>query len=180
MDRRRAGLTAKATGLLFATLPVLALGLGLPALAGTLEQRRVVASLDRVSADFALARSSAILRREAVVVCPGAPATGCADGGDWSGGWLVFRDPDGNRRPDAPGDLLRVRAAPAAPDRLTLLASAGGIRYRPNGLASREHLAVNACSRGRLRAAVVVDGLGHVRLERPRPAQPCPPSHATP
>lgn len=151
------------------------LGLGLPALGGVLENQRLNTSMHLVSADMAMARSSAIMRREPVVVCPGTPDTGCRGDREWSHGWLVFRDPDGNRQPDTPDALLRASDAPAGgPERLRLIATRPWLRYQPNGMAAHSNLTVNACARGLLRGKVVVNRLGRVRTERPRQALECP------
>ncbi|MGY0611136.1 GspH/FimT family pseudopilin [Luteimonas sp. A501] len=152
-----------------------ALALGLPAFSGTLERQRLATSLHLLTADMASARSSAIMRREQIVVCPGRAETGCAGDHDWSGGWLVFRDPDGNRRPDAPGDVLRTTDAPAGgAERLRLTSTRPWLRYQANGMAAHSNLSVNACARGLLRGKVVVNRLGRVRSERPRQETACP------
>ena len=151
------------------------LGLGLPALGTVVEQHRLTTSMHLVSADMAMARSAAITRREAVVVCPGLPATGCSGDRDWSRGWLVFRDPDGNRQPDAPDDLLRASTAPAeGSSGLRLSSTRAALRYQPSGLAAHSNLTVNACAHGQLRGKVVVNRLGRVRTERPERGTPCP------
>jgi type IV fimbrial biogenesis protein FimT len=151
------------------------LGLGVPALAAVVEHQRLSTSLHLVSADMAMARSSAIMRREAVVVCPGRPETGCSGDRDWSRGWLVFSDVDGNRQPDAAADLLRASDAPAAGSgTLRLSATRSLLRYQPSGLAAHSNLTVNACVGDQLRGQVVVNRLGRVRTERPGRGTPCP------
>ena len=151
------------------------LTLGLPSFNGTLERHRLSASLHLLSADMAMARNSAIMRREQVVVCPGAPDAGCRADHDWSSGWLVFRDPDGNRQPDAAGDLLRATDAPAGgSDRLRLTSTRPFLRYQASGMSAHSNLSVNACARGQLRGKVVVNRLGRVRAERPTRETACP------
>ncbi|MGY1459564.1 GspH/FimT family pseudopilin [Luteimonas sp. A534] len=158
-----------------AAILAISLTFGVPALSGTLERQRLAASLHLVSADLAMARSSAIMRREQVVVCPGQPGAGCSNDHDWSRGWLVFRDPDGNRQPDAADDLLRVSQAPAGgADRLRLTSTRPWLRYQANGMAAHSNLTVNACARGQLRGKVVVNRLGRVRTERPTRETACP------
>ena len=162
---------------LMVTVAIMAvlLTVGLPAFADALERQRLATSLHLLMADMAMARSSAIMRREPVVVCPGRADAGCADDSDWSHGWLVFRDPDGNRQPDAPGDLFRATDAPAGgPDRLRLGSTRPLLRYQANGMAAHSNLSVNACSGGLLRGKVVVNRLGRARSERPARETPCP------
>lgn len=171
---RHRGFTLIEATLVVAVLAI-GLALGLPAMGGVMERHRLTTSMHLVSADMAMARSTAIMRREAVVVCPGLPDAGCSNDRDWSQGWLVFRDPDGNRQPDAPGDLLRASNAPAAgSERLQLTSTRPWLRYQPNGLAAHSNLTVNACARGQLQGKVVVNRLGRVRTERPKRATACP------
>lgn len=158
-----------------AAIMAVGLGLGLPALGTVLEHQRLATSLHLVSADMAMARSTALMRREAVVVCPGLPDTGCSGDNDWSRGWLVFRDPDGNRQPDTAADLLRASAAPGADGgQVRLRATRPWLRYQANGLAAHSNLTVNACIGGQLRGKVVVNRLGRVRTERPESGTDCP------
>lgn len=151
------------------------LGLGLPALGGALERQRLHTSMHLIMTDMAMARSSAVMRREAIVLCPGQPPTGCTADSDWSGGWLVFRDPDGNRKPDVPSDVLRASNAPAGSrEQLQLRSTRPWLRYQPNGLAAHSNLTIHACSRGLLRGKVIVSRIGRARTERPRRQLPCP------
>ncbi len=174
MEQSQHGFTLIESMVVLALLAV-GLGLGLPALDGVLERQRIQTSLHLLSADMAMARSSAIMRREAVVLCPGHPRVGCVPGSDWSDGWLVFRDPDGNRQPDETADLLRATNAPAGGrDGLQLRSTRPRLRFQTSGLAAHSNLTVNACSDGHLRGKVIVSRLGRVRTERPTRELPCP------
>ena len=149
--------------------------LGVPALGATVERQRLATTLHLLTADMAVARGSAIMRREQVVVCPGSIEAGCSGDRDWSEGWLVFRDPDGNRQPDTPGDVLRATDAPAGgADRLRLTSTRPWLRYQATGMAAHSNLSGNACSRGQLRGKVGVNRMGRVRSERPAEDSPCP------
>src|SRR5690606_14476246 len=105
MTRKDAGLSLIE---LLTTLAIAAVTLtvGLPAFSGSLERTRVSTTMHRVSADLAMARSSAIMRRAQVVVCPRTPDLRCRDDRDWSHGWIVFTDDDGNRQPDEDAHIL--------------------------------------------------------------------------
>lgn len=174
MPRRDAGFTL-IEAMVTVSIVALILTLGLPAFADALERQRLATTLHLLLADMAMARSSAVMRREQVVVCPGGAATGCRGDRDWSHGWLVFRDPDGNRQPDAAADILRATDAPAGgADRLRLTSTRPWLRYQANGTAGHSNLSVNACSQGRLRGKVVVNRLGRARSERPSRETSCP------
>src|SRR5690625_1398268 len=99
MTRKDAGLTLIEL-LITLALAAILLTLGVPAFTGTLERTRVATTMHRVSADLAMARSAAIMRRAQVVVCPRTEDFRCRNDRDWSHGWIVFTDDDGNRQPD--------------------------------------------------------------------------------
>ena len=174
MDQRQTGFTL-IEALVVAAILAISVGLGLPAMGSLIDRHRLTPSMHLVSADMAMARSTAIMRREAVVVCPGLPDAGCSNDRDWSHGWLVFRDPDGNRQPDDPGDVLRASQAPTGGSgHLRLTSTRHLLRYQPTGLAAHSNLTVNACARGQLQGKVVVNRLGRVRTERPKGDVACP------
>lgn len=156
-------------------IAAITLAIGLPSFNGALERQQVSTTLYLLSADMAMARSSALMRREQVVVCPGTAAAGCAADSDWSRGWLVFADADGNRQPDAPGQLLRATDAPAsARSGLRARSTRPFLRYQASGRSAHSNLSVNVCSDGQLHGKVVVNRLGRVRGERPPAGTPCP------
>ena len=162
---------------LVTTLAIVAvlLAIGLPGFGEALARLRVQTAMHRVSTDLAMARSSAIMRRAPVVACPGTGMDGCSGGADWSGGWIVFADPDGNRRPDVAGDLLRVSDPPSGAGRtLRLGATRHFVRYQRDGRSAGTNLTVRVCSRDALAGEVIVNNLGRVRSARPNRPTPCP------
>ncbi|PBS12262.1 pilus assembly protein [Lysobacteraceae bacterium NML93-0792] len=161
---------------LVTTLAIVAvlLAIGLPGFGEALARLRVQTAMHRVSTDLAMARSSAIMRRSPVVACPGTGMDGCSGGADWSGGWIVFADPDGNRRPDTVAELLRVSDAPSgAGGRLRLGATRHFVRYQRDGRSAGTNLTVRVCSGEALAGEVIVNNLGRVRSARPQPPRPC-------
>lgn len=54
------------------------------------------------------ARSEAIRRGTTVALCPSADQATCTGATDWTTGWIVFDDADGNDQPADASDLLRV------------------------------------------------------------------------
>lgn len=148
------------------------LTLGLPAFREMLQRQRVSTTMHLVSADLAMARSSAVMRSEEVVICPRTPDQRCRDEQDWTSGWLVFRDPDGNRQPDASSDILRSTDAP--PDNgLDLHATRKFLRYQRDGRSAGTPLSVKICRQDALVGKIVVSNLGRIRGERPNRPTPC-------
>ena len=87
-------------------------GLGIPGFARTLERYRLRAAEEGLRSALYAARSEAI-RRGGGVTLRRASGAGCTPAGDqdWSCGWTVFADTDGNGRHD-PGEAL-IQAWPA-------------------------------------------------------------------
>jgi len=174
-----AEMACKAAGFtLIETMVVLAIAaiviaLGFPSFNGALQRQRVSTTMHLLSADMAMARSTALMRRSQVVVCPRDATTGCSDTQDWSRGWLVFTDPDSNRQPDADSDILRASDPPAS-DLLYLPATRRFLRYQADGRSAHSNLSVHVCVDGAQVGKVVVNNLGRVRSERPRAGTPCP------
>ncbi len=164
---------------LVTTLAIVAvlLAVGVPGFGEALARLRVQTAMHRVSTDLAMARSSAIMRRSPVVACPGTGTgiSGCRGDADWSHGWIVFADPDGNRKPDAGSDLLRVSDPPSGTGRtLRLGATRNFVRYQRDGRSAGTNLTVRVCSGGSLKGQVVVNNLGRVRTARPSRTTACP------
>lgn len=148
--------------------------LALPAMTQALERQRVATTLHLLSTDMAMARGTAIMRRSQVVVCPRATPVTCANDGDWSAGWLVFLDPDGDRLPGDAAGILRSADAPAGrKDRLSLRSTRPLLRFQHDGRSAHSNLSVHLCIAGQQRAKLVVSNLGRVRHERPRRPEPC-------
>jgi len=131
--------------------------IGIPSYQALMESQRVSSAMHLLSAHMASARSTAITYRIPTVVCPSDRAGGCRSDGDWSHGWLMFFDPDGNRRPDSLQDVLREENAPRGRPQL---------RYLPDGRSAGSNLSVRLCRDDRLLGRVVVNNLGRVRTEK--------------
>lgn len=172
MTRKDAGLTLIE---LLTTLAIAAvtLTIGLPAFSGILERTRVATTMHRVSADLAMARSSAIMRRAQVVVCPRTADFRCRSDRDWSHGWIVFTDDDGNRQPDDNAHILRVTDPPAH-RHLSIGSTRHFLRYQRDGRSAHSNQTVRVCSGEDLAGTVVVNNVGRVRTARPARGTPCP------
>ncbi len=72
--------------------------------------RTSAATSDLVTA-LNLARSEALRRATRVVACSSSDHATCSTADDWSNGWIVFADPNGNDTVDA-NELLQTWAAP--------------------------------------------------------------------
>lgn len=162
---------------LMTVLAIVAIGLtmGLPAFGNALQRNRTQTTMHLLSADMAMARGSAIMRRSAVVVCPRTSGGGCGADSDWSEGWIVFTDRDGNRIPDLAADVLRSEDAPAGGNSaLRLVSSRPFLRYQPDGRSANSNLTVHVCTDDKVSGQVIVNNLGRVRTSYQKAGTPCP------
>lgn len=146
-----------------------------PSLRDFVERQRANATLLRLDSQVASARMVAISHGRDAVACPYASPTACRNDGDWSQGWLVFLDADGNRRPDAAGDVQHVQQAPAG-GRLRILTSGGRrhLRFLPDGRSPGSNLSFRLCSPDQsLLGKLIVNNAGRSRIERPAGRMPC-------
>lgn len=81
------------------TVAGILLVIGVPALQTWVRDNRLVTETNNLVAHLNLARSEAIKRRKRVAICSsrdaGAAVPACDGGTDWSTGWVVFQDPEG-------------------------------------------------------------------------------------
>ncbi len=150
------------------------LAIGLPSYQNFIQGQRVNTAMHLLAAHMASARMTAISHRAPTVVCPSNGAGGCRTDGDWTQGWLMFLDKDGNRRPDLPTDILRDERAPIHGS-LRIVSSAGRsqLRYQPTGYSYGSNITVRICREDRLLGTVIVNNTGRVRSARSPGTGPC-------
>jgi type IV fimbrial biogenesis protein FimT len=157
-------------------MAITAIGLviGSPSFQGMNERARVSSAMHLLTAHMASARNTAVTYRIPTVVCPSDRAGGCRTDGDWSQGWLMFFDADGNRQPDSRQDILRDENAPIHPS-LRIVSSTGRIqlRYLPDGRSAGSNLSVRLCREDTLLAQVIVNNVGRIRSETSSGSTPC-------
>jgi type IV fimbrial biogenesis protein FimT len=172
-DRSKAGFSLVEALTVMAITTILLL-IGVPSYAGLVESQRASTAMHLLTAHLASARSTAITYRIPTVVCPSDRAGGCRSDGDWSQGWLMFFDADGNRQPDSRQDILRDENAPIHPS-LRIVSSAGRtqLRYLPDGRSAGSNLSVRLCREDKLLAQVIVNNTGRIRSETASGSTPC-------
>lgn len=175
MTQRPAGFTLIELMATTAILAILA-GIALSPMSALIERYRASAAASSLISHMQLARMAAVSRNRRAVLCPSTDGASCDPGTDWSPGWLLFVDEDGNRRPDAADDIVRVDQAPTS-RHLRIVSSAGRqqLRYLPDGTSGGSNLTLSICNpRGELLGRVIVNNVGRPRSERPTTPLPCP------
>jgi len=91
---------------LMLTVAVLAIGLaiGVPRMQSFILDNRLVSQINTLNSALALARSEAVKQNQLTVVCVSTDGAVCATDANWSEGWMVFVDRNGNLAPDFGAD----------------------------------------------------------------------------
>ena len=148
------------------------LGLALPSFARLVAEHQLGNEARRLSDAILHARSEALKRNGAVVICASVPADPCGPTRRWHEGWLLFADADGDGTP-GPGEPSLGHDGPAAP-RVTMTGNrpvARYLRFDWSGHARTVSGAlqmgtVEVCRPGLAGYRVVLANSGRTRIER--------------
>lgn len=91
-------------------LIVVLVGLGLPSFSAIAARNRLHTEINALFHAMHVARKESIMRRMVVSICPSIDGRTCKPGRDWSQGWIMFANHDGDSPPqiDAGEPLLQV------------------------------------------------------------------------
>lgn len=144
MDRPALPMSAPAAGFsLLELMVVLGLTLTLATLAlpswrGLMVRWALESEAQTLLDDLRYARTQAIVRGQAVSICPTVDGVVCADQADWGRGWMIFLDAEANRVSGPGKSVLRRHQPSASVQAITSNANAsrvGGLTYQPTGAA---------------------------------------------
>ncbi len=169
------GISLVETLICASVLSILA-AIAMPSMSGLLERQRAIAAGNALLTQFAATRMAAITHHSHAVLCPSTDGATCNASTDWSGGWLLFLDRDGNRRPDRASDILQADNVPLS-RHLQLRSTAGRhqVRYLPDGRNGGTNLTLSICNRkGELLSSVIINTAGRARSARPQQPTACP------
>ena len=116
--------------------------------------------------------SRSALTGSEIVLCPGDQASGCRSSIDWSRGWIVYVDLDGDRIRD--GNEILLKAAAPLGGKVHLRSTMGRTRlvFQPNGGNAGSNVTFTLCDgRGPEQAvALVLANNGRLRSDKPTKA----------
>ncbi len=117
---------------LMITIAILAilLSIAVPSFVSTIRNNQITSQTNALVSALALARSEATKRAIRVSVCS-RNGNVCANSNNWSAGWLVIRDPNGNGVLDGGEAILQV--SPTAPQGIIIAAGANFVTYESSG-----------------------------------------------
>jgi type IV fimbrial biogenesis protein FimT len=127
------GLTAVEMLIGLAVLAVIVL-VSVPGASMVVEHYRLKSTSGDLVSGLYLARSEAINRASTVRVCPSSDGKSCRNDGDWSNGWLVYSDGNGD---GAVQDIELLQAFPAPSEHVHIVASGAAQKaaaFTPTGL----------------------------------------------
>ena len=89
---------------------------GVPAMQSTIRNNEIATQSANFYSFLRFARSEAVKRRTQVVICKSSDGSSCTTKGDWSQGWVVFEDLNGDASVDTTEAVLRSNADMATKD----------------------------------------------------------------
>ncbi|MEM7304183.1 MAG: GspH/FimT family pseudopilin [Pseudomonadota bacterium] len=117
---------------LFATL----ITIGVPSFITLTESNRITSDTNDLISALSLARSEALKRGDRISLCSSTDGASCADDTDWTTGWIVFLDDDGDGVVDAGDGDDVLRAWEAVEGDTNVAGSAEFLTYQGNGSAA--------------------------------------------
>ncbi len=137
-----------------------------PAFGRFIQENRITATTNHLVSHLQYARHEAVFRNVYVAACPSIDGEQCTGGNRWDEGFIIYVDPQNNRQPDHPEDILRV----VGPDERVLMHSAGRfrVRFQGHGGAYGTNLTIRVCdvSKQASPRAVIVSNPGRIRATR--------------
>ncbi|MBX3704489.1 MAG: GspH/FimT family pseudopilin [Steroidobacteraceae bacterium] len=133
MKKAQTGFTLLELMMAITVLAIL-LAIAVPTFGSVIRSNRIATATNELVTALTLARSESMKRGDSVTVCASDDSALCAGSEDWSTGWIVFVDTDGNGSRGAGEPLLQAWTAIGAG--LALDASVEFLQYTPTGLTS--------------------------------------------
>jgi type IV fimbrial biogenesis protein FimT len=111
-----------------------------PGLGTMIANNRISSNASDFAAALQLAKAEAVARLNPVIVCKrNTDSTGCIAGGDWSQGWIVFSDDNGNGGVDGGANEAILLIHEALHEGISFGGTAevdSSITFRPSGTSS--------------------------------------------
>lgn len=169
--RRASGFTLLELIVGTAVLAIL-LQIAIPAMSSLLASWQRDAATRTVTNHLVLARSEAIRWSRRVVMCSSEDGIQCAPSShkEWTAGWLVFQDLDGNNLFSSSDKLIAVSQSVSGIQRITGNASAQRFVFLPTGMMSSTMATLEVVPRTGKTQKITVNRVGRVRLSFAEPA----------
>ena len=159
---------------LVTTLAVAGIGLAVvvPSWSALTDRSQITTTANQLLTHLRYARNVAVSRNIPVSLCPSDDGTTCSgDTRGWQRGYIVFGDPDGDRKRSADEPLLQVQDAQTGQLQIHSTKARPAVRYRSDGAAWSTNTTFSICLGDDQDAnrAVVLYGSGRARVDRRAP-----------
>jgi type IV fimbrial biogenesis protein FimT len=156
--------------LLTLSLIAVLVGIALPSFGAIAARSRLHAEINALFHAVHLARKESIMRRRTVSICPGVPGSDCNGSRDWTSGWLMFENLDGDSPPQRdPGEPLLQVHQPNPSVRISSNRSSYTLRATQKRATNGTIVVCDEAGRVRPRALVIsYTGRPRVALENAR------------
>lgn len=146
------------------------LAIAAPSLRDVILNARLSGNMNQLVHDMHLARTLAVSNAEVVTVCQSPDGRQCGSTPQWEVGWIVFKDPNVNRKVDEDETIVRQHAAlaPGLDVRFRAFGSSRNLSYYPTGWTWNRNGTFTFCDdRGASKArAIILHRSGRVRTSR--------------
>ena len=165
MSTKQTGFTLLELMISIAVLGVL-LGIAIPSFQTMILNSRLTTQANQVITALNYARSEAVKRGSPATVCSSNGGTACAGANNWTTGWLVFSDPNGNGVVDAGDTILRVW--PALEGGNTLNSGQPRVTFRNTGFATGFNDTFRLCDKRGVNDArsTIVNAMGRAYVKK--------------
>ena len=149
------------------SIATILLGIAVPSYESFTNRQRMKAAVSGLHNDLLAARSQSVYRNAVVQACPGNPEHGCSGNGEWSNGWIVFEDDNGDRQHQDGEHLLR-HGMPHEAIVIRSPESRSEIRFLPDGSTPGSNGSISLCGRDGPEGArrLVISNIGRIRRDR--------------
>lgn len=151
-------------------LALIVLTIGIPNFRSIIQNNRATTITNDLVTALQTARSEAIKQRKSATVCRrNSSGTDCEDGTDWSVGWLVWRDDDGDDNLDN-GEIQKVWDTLSSGANSVTSTNAAGVTFLPTGKAEPKSdftidLVLSSCT-GNQKRTIGVSAVGRIHSTR--------------
>ena len=155
---------------LMVTVGVMAIlaAIAFPSFQGVMRSNRLATTTNQVLGALALARAEAIRNTRGAGVCPSTDGSSCASSTNWTTGWLVWSDVNGNGTYDGSSTDTALRFVQGNPQvTITGPSGAAAVRFDARGrlanTAQTITLQPDTCGSQALRRTLTISATGQVR-----------------
>jgi type IV fimbrial biogenesis protein FimT len=109
------------------TIVGVVMGIAVPSMSEMIKNNRLTTQVNTMISTLLTARTEAVKRQKTVFICKSNDGVNCVVAGNWTQGWLMFVDQDGNGAYTAVADGPPLRVQTQAPGVVTVTTTAGTI-----------------------------------------------------